>query len=104
MEYIKSRDTLTSRLGTGPSVNQEMVEFLCSKQCFVFAACDGEKASDSVEHKQHFMVVNPDSLEWDSVVQHVRNGMFKKRHLGVNKKQNICDKPATISCLPCDFW
>lgn len=25
MEYKKSRDTLTSRLGTGPSVNQETI-------------------------------------------------------------------------------
>lgn len=65
MEYKKSRDTLTSRLGTGPSVNQETIakihtlltdfdSFCTPNGSFVFATHGDEGIADTVEHKQQF--------------------------------------------------
>lgn len=83
MKYIKSRDTLTSRLGTGPSVNQETIakihtlltafDSFALQIVFSFCVtCDDEDAVDAVEHKQHFMVVNPNMLQGGFSVQRMR--------------------------------
>lgn len=55
MEYKKSRDTLRSRVGTGPRVNQEKFTHyyqhlihLLSEQLLFFAMCDGEETADTV--------------------------------------------------------
>lgn len=50
MEYIKSRDTLTSRLGTGPSVNQETMNFCAPNSVLCLPHVTGEKESEIVEH------------------------------------------------------
>lgn len=60
------------------------------------ATRDCEEAADTVENKQLFVVVNPDTLEGG-----LSGPAYEKLHvkivqLGVIKKQNICDKSAII--------
>lgn len=75
-------------------MNHETIEFFCAPNsvlCLLHVT--GENESDRVV--QHFMVVNPDSLECVSAAQHMKNCMFKKAIL-VLLKYKTCGKPAII--------